>query len=150
MNPPHWGNYIPPNRKYFTPYIVYLVQMAILDQVSMRTKTTMSTPNYPTTIGSKELFTLSQLHHVKNIWVHITFSNSFLYTYCHPTFFFLGSPCILTRRFPCGSDKGGQLLSCSIVALSFNHLPWSHPRSSAWGPDDASSPCPALVIIEFS
>jgi len=64
--------------------------MAILDQVSMRIKTIMSTPNYPTTIGSKELFTLLQLHHVKNIWVHRTFSYSFLY--CHSTFFFLGKP----------------------------------------------------------
>lgn len=65
--------------------------------------------------------------------------------------------CAVTRFFPLGSpylkvptvvlNSGGQLLSCSIVVLPFSHLPKLHPRSSAWGPDEASSPCPALIIV---
>ena len=54
-----------PNRKYLSPYIIYLVQMAdftILDQVSKRIETTFITLNYPTTVGTEELFTSSPLH----------------------------------------------------------------------------------------
>ena len=76
-----------------------------------------------------------------HIWVHSTFSlltSSFLY--CHPTFFLRNSPHSYLK-VPLVA------LSCSIMVLSFNHLPQPHPRR---GLDEASSPCPALVIVEFS
>ena len=44
-------------------------------------------------------------------------------------------------------NSGSQPLSCSIMVFSFNQLPWPHPRSSAWGPDETRSPCPALRFI---
>ena len=47
-------------------------------------------------------------------------------------------------------NSGVQPLSCSIMVLSFSHSPQPHPRNSPWGSDEASSPCPALVIVEFS
>ena len=57
-----------PNRKLLSTYIVYLAQMAvfmILEQGSKRIKTTLSTLNYSTTVGTKELFTSSQLR----LWI---------------------------------------------------------------------------------
>ena len=33
------------------------------------------------------------------------------------------------------------------MVLTFDHLAQPHPKSSAWGPDEASLPCPALVIV---
>ena len=73
-------------------------------------------------------------------------TNSLLY--CHLIFFSWGNPCILTRRFHLAAlNSGSQPLSCSIMVFSFNQLPWPHPRSSAWGPDEIRSPCPALRFI---
>jgi len=54
----------PPNCKHLTTYIIYLIQTAvftILEQGLTRTKIPLSTLNYPTTVGNKQLFT-SQLH----------------------------------------------------------------------------------------
>jgi len=75
---------------------------------------------------------------MKCTWVHSTFSlatNSFLY------FTLWGSPCIHTQRFPCSSETGTQTLSCFNMALSFDHLPQPHSRTSARGSYETSSLC---------
>ena len=53
----------PPNCKYLTTYIIYLLHTAVFAQGLTRTKTVpLSTLNCPTTVGNKQLFTSSQLH----------------------------------------------------------------------------------------
>lgn len=61
----------------------------------------------------------------------------------HPTSFH-GAVTAFLLKVPLNS--GGQPLSCSFMVLSFDHLPQPHPRSST-GPDEASLPSPALVIV---
>ena len=104
------------------------------------------------------LFLPSQVYH---IWLHglkqaksLFFPIFTVYKVQTPyftvtSFFFpWGNPCILTRRFHLAAlNSGSQPLSCSIMVFSFNQLPWPHPRSSAWGPDEIRSPCPALRFI---
>ena len=68
---------------------------------------------------------------MKYTWVHSTFSlatNSFLY--CHP----LGKPLHSYSKVPLVAlNTGTQPLSCSNMALSFDHLPQPHSRTSARG-----------------
>ena len=67
-----------------------------------------------------------------------------------PHFFFPGKPLHSYSKVPLVAlNSGSQPLSCTIMVLPFNQLPWPYPRSSAWGPDEASPPCPALMFISL-
>jgi len=62
--------------------------------------------------------------------------------------YFLGKPLHTYLKVPLVAlNSGTQPLSCSIMVPYFDHLPQPHPRSSAWVPDEASLPWPALVIV---
>ena len=76
-----------------------------------------------------------------HIWVHSTFSlltSSFLY--CHPTFSW-GISHILTWRFP---------LWLWAAPSWFSHSTTCHSLILGGDQMRPSSPCPALVIVEFS
>ena len=74
---------------------------------------------------------------------HCLATNSFLY--CHPPFVHGEAPAFLLEGSLVALNGGSQPINYSTMVLSFENLSLPHPRSSAWGPDETSLPCPALV-----